>query len=39
MNLRYIVAIGVYVQLDMCKFGKRKYHREHRVEGYGYLEL
>lgn len=24
---------GVEVQLDECKFGKRKYHRGHRVEG------
>ena len=24
---------GVYVQIDECKFGKRKYHRGHRVDG------
>lgn len=24
---------GIIVEIDECKFGKRKYHRGHRVEG------
>ena len=28
-----IVGSGIIVEVDESKFGKRKYHRDHRIEG------
>lgn len=33
LNDTKIGGQGIIVQLDECKFGKRKYHRGHRVDG------